>query len=49
MINKLIEYNGNSKIFLDNKHFIWYFLEIKCRKSTCTSKSYERDIKDFFV
>ena len=48
MINKLIEYNSNSKVFLDDKHFIWYFLEIKSRKSTCTSKSYERDIKDFF-
>ncbi|MBU3142060.1 tyrosine-type recombinase/integrase [Clostridium sp. CF012] len=48
MINKLIEYNFNSKIFLDNKHFIWYFLEIKSRKSKYTAKSYERDIKDFF-
>lgn len=48
MINKLIEYNYNSNVLLDNKHFIWYFLEIKSRKSMYTSKSYERDIKDFF-
>jgi len=48
MINKLIEYNCDSKVFLENKHFIWYFLEIKSRKSVYTSKSYERDIKDFF-
>jgi len=48
MINKLIEYNYDSKVFLENKHFIWYFLEIKSRKSIYTSKSYERDIKDFF-
>ena len=48
MLNKLIEFNCNSDVVLDNKHFIWYFLEIKSRKSTYTSKSYERDIKDFF-
>jgi len=48
MINKLIEYNCDSKVFLENKHFIWYFLEIKSRKSVYTAKSYERDIKDFF-
>lgn len=48
MINKLIEYNSGSELVLDNKHFIWYFLEIKSRKSIYTSKSYERDIKDFF-
>ncbi|MBZ9687881.1 tyrosine-type recombinase/integrase [Clostridium estertheticum] len=48
MINKIIEYNCDSNVFLDNKHFICYFLEIKARKSAYTSKSYERDIKDFF-
>jgi len=48
MINKLIEYNCDSRVFLENKNFIWYFLEIKSRKSAYTSKSYERDIKDFF-
>ena len=48
MINKIIEFNWNSNIFLDNKHFIWYFLEIKSRKSIYTAKSYECDIKDFF-
>ena len=48
MLNKLIEFNYNSDVILDNKHFIWYFLEIKSRKSIYTSKSYERDIKDFF-
>ncbi|MGH4122376.1 MAG: tyrosine-type recombinase/integrase [Clostridium sp.] len=48
MINKLTEFNYNSEVNLDSKHFIWYFLEIKSRKSTYTSKSYERDIKDFF-
>ncbi|MCJ7691000.1 MAG: tyrosine-type recombinase/integrase [Clostridiaceae bacterium] len=48
MLNKLIEPNRNSDVILDNKHFIWYFLEIKARKSVYTSKSYERDIKDFF-
>ena len=48
MINKLIELNCNSNVILDNKHFICYFLEIKSRKSIYTSKSYERDIKDFF-
>jgi site-specific recombinase XerD len=48
MINELIEFNYNSDVILDNKHFILYFLEIKARKSTYTSKSYERDIKDFF-
>ncbi|MCB2299760.1 tyrosine-type recombinase/integrase [Clostridium tagluense] len=48
MIKKIIEYNCDSNVFLDNKHFIWYFLEIKARKSIYTSKSYERDIKDYF-
>ena len=48
MLNKLIEFNCNSDVFLDNKHFIGFFLEIKSRKSTYTSKSYECDIKDFF-
>jgi len=48
MLNDLIEFNHNSDVILDNKHFIWYFLEIKSRKSVHTSKSYERDIKDFF-
>lgn len=48
MLNKLIKYNCNSNVFLDDQHFIWHFLEIKSRKSTYTSKSYERDIKDFF-
>lgn len=48
MISKLIEFNCNSDVILNNKHFILYFLEIKSRKSNYTSKSYERDIKDFF-
>ncbi|MGH4119910.1 tyrosine-type recombinase/integrase [Clostridium sp.] len=48
MLNKLIELNRNSDVILDNKNFIRYFLEIKARKSIYTSKSYERDIKDFF-
>ncbi len=48
MLNNLIELNVNSDVISDNRHFIWYFLEIKARKSAYTSKSYERDIKDFF-
>ncbi len=48
MINNLTEFNHNSDLTLDNKNFIWYFLEIKSRKSKYTAKSYERDIKDFF-
>lgn len=48
MLNSLIEFNNNSDVILENKHFIWYFLEIKSRKSPYTAKSYERDIKDFF-
>ncbi len=48
MVNNLIEFNWNSDVIFDNKHFISYFLEIKARKSIYTSKSYERDIKDFF-
>jgi len=48
MINSIIDFNYKSDIEIDNKHFIWYFLEIKSRKSIYTSKSYERDIKDFF-
>ena len=48
MINNLIEFNSNSNVILDNKHFIVYFLEIRSKKSIYTSKSYERDIKDFF-
>jgi site-specific recombinase XerD len=48
MLNQLIEFNYNSDLILGNKHFICYFLEIKARKSIYTSKSYERDIKDFF-
>ncbi|MBK5240498.1 tyrosine-type recombinase/integrase [Clostridium sp.] len=48
MLNKLIQPTRNSDVIIDNKHFIWYFLEIKARKSVYTSKSYERDIKDFF-
>jgi site-specific recombinase XerD len=48
MQNKIIEFNKNSDVMLNNKHFILYFLEIKSRKSVYTSKSYERDIKDFF-
>lgn len=48
MLNNLIEFNNNSDVILENKHFIWYFLEIKSRKSSYTAKSYERDIKDFF-
>ncbi|MFT5871627.1 MAG: site-specific recombinase XerD [Clostridium sp.] len=48
MLNNLIELNCNSDVVIDNKHFILYFLEIKSRKSIYTSKSYERDIKDFF-
>ena len=48
MLNQLIEYNNNSDFISEKKHFICYFLEIKARKSIYTSKSYERDIKDFF-
>ncbi|MBU3189277.1 tyrosine-type recombinase/integrase [Clostridium bowmanii] len=48
MLNKLIEFNPNSDVFLNNKNFISYFLEIKSRKSIYTAKSYECDIKDFF-
>lgn len=48
MINQLIEFKSNSNVILDNKHFIEYFLEIRSKKSIYTSKSYERDIKDFF-
>ena len=48
MLNQLIEYNNNSDLISEKKHFICYFLEIKARKSIYTSKSYERDIKDFF-
>ena len=48
MQDKLMEFKYNSDMVLENKHFIWHFLEIKSRKSKHTSKSYERDIKDFF-
>ena len=48
MVNKLIKYNYDSDIIIENKHFIGYFLEIKRRKSKYTAESYERDIKDFF-
>jgi site-specific recombinase XerD len=48
MLSKLIEINYDSDLVLQNKHFICYFLEIKSKKSIYTSKSYERDIKDFF-
>ena len=48
MVNDIIKFTCNSDLILDNKHFISYFLEIKARKSIYTSKSYERDIKDFF-
>ncbi|MBU3110806.1 tyrosine-type recombinase/integrase [Clostridium lacusfryxellense] len=48
MVNNLIEFNWNADVTVGNKHFISYFLEIKARKSIYTSKSYERDIKDFF-
>ena len=48
MLNKLIEFNPNSEVVLNNKNFIRYFLEIKSRKSVYTAKSYECDIKDFF-
>ncbi|MBZ9608260.1 tyrosine-type recombinase/integrase [Clostridium estertheticum] len=48
MISNLTEFNYNSDLTLDNKNFIWYFLEIKSRKSKYTAESYERDIKDFF-
>jgi site-specific recombinase XerD len=48
MLNQLIETNNNSDLISEKKHFICYFLEIKARKSIYTSKSYERDIKDFF-
>ncbi|MBW9144055.1 tyrosine-type recombinase/integrase [Clostridium sp. CM028] len=48
MINNITQFNYNSDLTLDNKNFIWYFLEIKSRKSKYTAKSYERDIKDFF-
>ena len=48
MIESIIDNNCNSDIKINNEHFICYFLEIKARKSIYTSKSYERDIKDFF-
>ncbi|MBU3174808.1 tyrosine-type recombinase/integrase [Clostridium estertheticum] len=48
MQNEIIGFNYNSDLMLDNENFIRYFLEIKSRKSIYTSKSYERDIKDFF-
>ncbi|MGH4138145.1 tyrosine-type recombinase/integrase [Clostridium sp.] len=48
MLNKLIEFNSNSNVILNDKNFIRYFLEIKSRKSIYTAKSYECDIKDFF-
>lgn len=48
MINDITQFNYNSDLILDNKNFIWYFLEIKAGKSIYTAKSYERDIKDFF-
>jgi len=48
MLNKLMEINYDSDLILQSKHFICYFIEIKSRKSIYTSKSYERDIKDFF-
>ncbi|MEK6265125.1 MAG: tyrosine-type recombinase/integrase [Clostridium sp.] len=48
MLNNIMEHNRTSDVISDKKHFIWYFLEIKARKSAYTSKSYERDIKDFF-
>jgi len=48
MQSKLVEFNYNSDMILNNKNFIWYFLEIKARKSIYTAKSYECDIKDFF-
>jgi site-specific recombinase XerD len=48
MLNRIIEHNRTFDVILDNKHFIWHFLETKARKSAYTSKSYERDIKDFF-
>jgi len=48
MLNQLVEFNNNSTLISEKKHFIYYFLEIKARKSSYTSKSYERDIKDFF-
>ncbi|AWZ48641.1 tyrosine-type recombinase/integrase [Hathewaya limosa] len=35
-------------ILKEKPHFIEYFLKIKALKSKNTSKSYERDIKDFF-
>ena len=48
MINMLTTVNSNKDVIIQNKHFICYFLEIRGRKSIHTSKSYERDIKDFF-
>ena len=48
MKSEIIGFNYNSDLKLDNENFIRYFLEIKSRKSIYTSKSYERDIKDFF-
>ncbi|MGH4052772.1 MAG: tyrosine-type recombinase/integrase [Clostridium sp.] len=48
MLNNIIEFNWNEDVTIGSKHFISYFLEIKARKSIYTSKSYERDIKDFF-
>jgi site-specific recombinase XerD len=53
MNTEILEYrnNSNTNIMLQdtNKHFIEYFLDMRARKSICTSTSYERDIKDFFV
>lgn len=39
--------NKDLQIFR-NKHFIRYFLDLRESKSKYTSRSYERDIKDFF-
>jgi site-specific recombinase XerD len=50
MENKIAIFNeGYNKLnIINDKHFINYFLELKRTRSKYTSRSYERDIKDFF-
>lgn len=49
MENQIINsYISKNISFLNNKHFIRYFLELRGAKSKYTKISYERDIKDFF-
>ncbi|MBD8048084.1 MAG: tyrosine-type recombinase/integrase [Clostridium argentinense] len=48
-VSNIIIKNEQKTINLfNNKNFIRYFLDLKGNKSKYTSKSYERDIKDFF-